>query len=108
MTNNKTTASDHCPKWEKCKAPICPLDPDWEKRKMMPDESICFYQSEAMKADAKANFEMRGAGELFDLVSGPIPAMSAKWARIRLGLARAKPTGSRMTTIPPRLKGSCN
>jgi len=34
---------DTCPKFDSCSAPICPLDPDWNKRVMLRDERVCFY-----------------------------------------------------------------
>jgi hypothetical protein len=92
---------DRCPKWDKCNAPLCPLDVALFKRVMRDDEPVCFYLSEAVKHDAEAVFRQRGREELFGLVSKLIPAMSTRWSRIRLALERAKTTGSRMATVAP-------
>lgn len=92
---------DLCPKWDKCNAPLCPLDPDLFKRVMRNDEPVCYYLTEAVKADAEAVFRRRGRGELFEVISKLIPAMSSRWGRIRHALERAKTSGSRMARLAP-------
>lgn len=92
---------DLCPKWDKCNAPLCPLDPDLFKRVMHDGDAVCHYLIEAVKADAEANFRGRGRIELFEVVSKLIPAMSSRWGRIRHALARAKTSGSRMARLAP-------
>lgn len=85
-----------CPKWEKCNAPICPIDPDLSQRAMLSEDGVCFYMTEAVKNDAEAIFGRRGLGELFELISTLTPFMSDRWGRIRRKLEGAKTTGSRM------------
>ena len=62
-------APSACPKWERCNAPLCPLDPDLFKRMMRNDEPVCYYLTEAVKPDAEAIFMGRGRTELFEVVS---------------------------------------
>jgi len=38
-----------CPRFERCAAPICPLDADWRKRSMLPGEPVCAWLLEAAK-----------------------------------------------------------
>lgn len=94
-------APSACPKWHKCNAPLCPLDPDVLKRVMLNDEPVCYYLTEAVKVDAEAIFRGRGREELFAVVSTLIQPMSFRWGRIRRHLERAKTRGSRMATICP-------
>lgn len=90
-----------CPKWERCSVPLCPLDPDVFKRSMRDDEPVCYYLSEAVKNEAEAIFRRRGRAELFAEVSRLIPAMSARWGRVRRKLEGARTSGSRMATVAP-------
>jgi hypothetical protein len=95
------TGATLCSKWEKCNAPICPLDPGNLKRVMLNEDAVCFYLSEAVKTDAEAIFRGAGRRELYELVSQAIPPLSARWGRIRRALERAKLNGSRMTRTFP-------
>lgn len=90
-----------CPKWEKCSAPLCPLDPDLFKRWMLPNESVCHYLAEAVKDGAEAVFAMRGREHLFTVVSALIEPMSARWGIVRSRLAKARKQGSRMGRVAP-------
>jgi hypothetical protein len=96
-------ASNLCLKWEKCNAPICPLDPDWNKRVFNSEDAVCFYMTEAVKTDAQATFERRGHVELFKLMSESIQPISARWATISARLERSKLSGSRMAREAPWL-----
>ena len=93
-----------CPRFEKCSAPICPLDPDWQKCTLMNTDPVCYYQTEHAKTDAKAVFEGRGLSWLFELVSKPTPSICYKWGRIRRAVERAKQSGSKMGRESPWLK----
>lgn len=90
-----------CPKWHKCNAPLCPLDPDVFKRVMHSEDAVCFYLAEAVKPNAEAIFDMRGRGDLFGVISTLIQPMSLRWGPIRRALERAKLTGSRMARLAP-------
>lgn len=97
----KVITPSACPKWDKCNAPLCPLDSDLSKRVMRSDEPVCYYLTEAVKLDAEAIFRRRGRMELFEVVSNLIPVISSRSGRIRLALERARTTGSRMATVAP-------
>jgi len=46
-----------CPKYEKCEAPICPLDADWRERTHLQEDRICFFLSESVKEGAETRLE---------------------------------------------------
>ena len=40
---------DDCPRFDKCSAPICPLDPKWRERAHLSEDRLCFYLCESVK-----------------------------------------------------------
>ncbi len=44
---------EDCPRFDRCSAPICPLDRDWRLRKHLSGEPICAYLREAAKQGGK-------------------------------------------------------
>lgn len=38
-----------CPKWDRCNAPVCPLDANWQTQKHLPGEPVCRWLREAVK-----------------------------------------------------------
>ena len=85
-----------CPRWDKCSASICPLDPDWQLRVLTHEDPTCFYLLESVKTGAKANFEGPGWEWLYQAMVAAAPAISARWGRINRKLIDAAKTGSRM------------
>lgn len=93
---------DNCPKFLKCDAPICPPDPDWRKRVLFSEDATCFYLTESVKHGAETIFQGAGLGKLYEVIVRLTPDITARHARIRRALERAKLTGSRMTCLPPK------
>ena len=93
-----------CPKWEKCSAPVCPLDPDWKKRTFISEDACCFYLQEAAKSGAKARFALHGHGKLFDAIADIGPAIITRHRIIAGRVERATVTGRRMNLTPPWAK----
>ena len=89
-----------CPKFSGCNAPICPLDGEWDRRKILDDESLCFYLLEHAKEGSKVRFEERGLRELYEVIDRVLPEQSSKWGRVRRTYERAKVTGSRLERLP--------
>ena len=85
-----------CPKFQKCTAPICPIDPIWHKRKHISGDRVCFYLTEAQKPDAKAIFEVRSLGHLYELMVTHTPQISQRHHTINTALIKAKNTSSRI------------
>jgi hypothetical protein len=96
-------SSDHCPKFEKCSAPICPLDANWRKRVLLNGDPTCFYLSESVKHGAQTVFEGAGLKDIYAAMVLAYPTITAKHPRIRRALERAKLTGSRMTHSPAKV-----
>ena len=92
---------DSCPKFEKCSAPICPLDQNWQRASHLQHERVCFYLCESQKRGSEALFGSRGLGELYKLIVEATPAISTRWATIKKALTRAGKSGSRMLRKPP-------
>jgi hypothetical protein len=87
---------DQCPKFQTCSAPICPLDPDWHKRKHLSCDRCCFYLLEAAKTDSNHVFECAGLGKLHAAIVTLTPAITNAYSHIKHAVERAKSTGSRM------------
>lgn len=85
-----------CPKHHQCNAPLCPLETNWQKRKHLDGERVCFYLSEAQKPDAKAVFEVRSLGCLYGVMVTHAPQISQRHHTIKTALVKAKNTSSRM------------
>ena len=92
---------EDCPKYERCSAPICPLDPNWRKRRHLKGERVCFYLCEAQKGGSEAIFGGRGLGYLYRLMVEATPAISTRWGTIKKALVKAAKTGSRLNRNPP-------
>ena len=56
---NKYDLMKKCPKFVKCNAPLCPLDPDVEQRVYVKGEPVCEQSIEIIKGILGINFESR-------------------------------------------------
>jgi hypothetical protein len=95
-TNNQLSTPIHCNRYCNCSANICPLDSDWQKRKHLNGERVCFYLIEAQKANAKVVFDKCGRGYLYTLMQEVTQAIITRHYPIKITLERAKKTGLRM------------
>ena len=86
-----------CSKFLKCNAPICPLDADWRKRVLLNVDPTCYYLTESVKHGAEAVFQRAGMKELYVVIVRATPDITARHARIRRALERAKLKCFRMT-----------
>jgi hypothetical protein len=85
-----------CPKFSKCSAPLCPLDPDWKKRSMTKDERVCFYLREAVKEGAQERFQGGIAEEIYFQAVDLLPEMLAHSGSLQKRLQKARTTGSKI------------
>lgn len=86
----------NCKKFSSCSAPVCPLDPHWDKRTYRNGEPICHYLSEYSKPTTRAN--VRGAIDReswFSLVIA-YPEIKARYGPIKKRLQRSARTPSRL------------
>jgi hypothetical protein len=88
--------SQSCPRFDKCSAPICPLDPYWQKRVLLHDDPTCYYLTESVKGNAEAVFRSRGLAKLYLAMVEVTPTICSRHRRIEVALERAKLSGSRM------------
>ncbi len=90
-----------CPRFDKCSAPICPLDAEWRLCLYRKGEPICFYLLEFVKPDAKAQFKGSIGVPIYEAIQTSIDTMSHRYAPLHRALERAKRTESRMTMSWP-------
>lgn len=90
-----------CPRFAKCGANICPLDPDWRLRSQGEGEPVCFYLLEAVKDGAQGRFERSATGNIYSGVVRVLPEMVSTVGTLRRATERAKLSGSRMDRTPP-------
>lgn len=95
-----------CPKYNKCSAPICPLDPDWKKRSMAKDERVCFYLREAVKEGAQQRFSGGIAEEIYRQAVSLLPQMVIHVNYLQKRLQKAQETGSKMGHFPEQRRAA--
>jgi hypothetical protein len=84
-----------CPNYNNCSVPICPLDPDWEKRTMLDNEGVCPFALESVKPGGRERFTEYGHDVMWPIATGPVAqAQAQKHIRIQYGRERAVTTGS--------------
>jgi hypothetical protein len=93
---------EDCPKFNRCSAPICPLDPDVLSRTYLPGEPVCLYMREFVKPDAKDRFQGAQRGDLYDHLSHSLETLLDRYAPLRKALKRASKTGSKLGKQPGR------
>jgi hypothetical protein len=96
------SAMYECPRWQKCGANLCPLDPEWQRRTHGAGDTVCFYLLEAVKPGSEERFKGCPTEGFRDAVLRPLADMSARWSAVRRAVERAKVTGSRMDRLPPK------
>lgn len=102
MTNNssRVEAMSKCPKYEKCSANVCPLDPEFEKTKHFYGDRFCLYLSEHGKTGSKALFASKGLIHIHDRITKVIPILFARSIMFKTHYDKASKTGSRMGRQP--------
>jgi len=85
-----------CPKFNKCSAPICPLDQDWERREHLRGEPICLWLREWAKPTGKAILGRAVGEHLAQRIGETAPLISARHSDIRDSLRQAAKYGSKV------------
>jgi len=81
--------SNDCPRFERCSAPICPIDPEWQKRVYKKGDPVCFYLRQHAK-DPLWGQKARGvARKLIDKVGEVYPQIVERYAALKTALVRA-------------------
>lgn len=98
--------SESCHLWQRCSAPICPLDANRDKATMLAGEPVCRLLNEAVKLNAAETFRAAGIDDaIFDAVSAAVLPLSERWGRIRQSLDRAKTSGTVLLNRLPKKGG---
>lgn len=95
---------EDCSKFHHCSAPICPIDSNWQKRKHLKGERVCFYLCETQKYDSEAIFRGKGLEKLYQRMVKAAPDISVQWGTIKKALTKAAKTDSRINKKPPSKK----
>jgi hypothetical protein len=90
---------EQCPKFHHCSAPLCPLDPDWNKRKMLQGDNLCHYLCEASKDDAMERFKRRYDKPVLMQAFGLSEVMRKHSKALDRGLERASKAPSVIPTV---------
>ena len=99
-STSTTTASllnaqlQQCPRFDRCSAPLCPLDSDWRRRTVTNRDPTCFYMLEAVKQGAEKRFEGRPDRGIYSKAVEMLSDRESIGASCRHALTRAARTGS--------------
>lgn len=85
-----------CPKFKGCDAPICPLDPDWRKRRHLEGESICLYLREYSKPAIRPILDHVVPMELLSVIAEAYTSVLSTYGPIRRALKRISKTPSKI------------
>lgn len=85
-----------CPWYDKCSAPLCPLDPEWRGRKHLQGERVCYFLREAVKDGARARFEATANAPIFAAASQMLSEQENLGAYVRQRLRDAAQAESRL------------
>ena len=82
----------HCPRFKKCCANICPLDPNWNNHAHLRGESICFYLRRYSNPISRAKLGGYIPEQLLDVIARVHPSIIIAYGDIRRRLRRASAT----------------
>lgn len=88
---------NNCKLFINCSAPICPLDPDWQKRTHLEGERVCYYLTEYSKEAARPLLRGGLGVETYSLIAEAYPAVVKSVGPVRRQLRRSSKN-------PPRIK----
>ena len=88
-----------CPRFNKCEANLCPIDPDWRKRTMLKNERVCHYLTEVTKPGAFDRYIQRRDADLYLKASEEIAAMREAFPVLDKRLEKSSRLRSRIPTV---------
>lgn len=88
-----------CSKFQKCSAALCPLDPDWQSRTMIREDTVCSYMSEAVKNGAETRFKGVTDEAIYLQARDVLPQMMSSSNTLKKRLQRAALTRSRRDAV---------
>ena len=97
------TEPNDCPKYSRCSAAICPLDPNWRLARQLPGERVCFFLREWSKRGGEARVAVVLLPNVVEAVAQAHRAITLAhrgqamgWGDIRRSLARWADAGSKL------------
>ena len=88
----------NCPRFNKCEAPLCPIDPDWRQRRMLKNERVCHYLTEVTKPAAFDRYIHRRDADLYLKASEEIASMREAFPMLDKRLEKSSRLRSRIPT----------
>ena len=99
--NDKTVIEmAHCPRFDQCCAPICPIDTDWRKRAHRKDEPVCACLRRYAKDPLWGQKQGVVPTELWSRIVEVYPQVIARYAPLKKTLNRA--SGSPFRSVGKR------
>ena len=96
---------EDCPKFLKCSANICPIDPHWSCRAHIQGEQVCFYLRECVKVGGEARLRAYIPEEMLNQVVYLLPEIKSRYADLSARLERAKISGSKIESLNKAREG---
>jgi hypothetical protein len=87
-----------CPRYERCNAPICPLDPHCLHSQHLPGESVCLWLRELSKPHGEDTLRSVLREEVAATVMAAAPGIIATHGCVRRAWQRASRHGSKLAS----------
>ena len=87
--NDSVTGMAQCPRFDRCSAPICPIDKDWKERVHLKGERVCAYLRRYAKDPLWGEKQGTVPTELWLKVVAVYPQVIARYVPIKKALKRA-------------------
>jgi hypothetical protein len=100
------SAAPRCPRFDRCNAPVCPLDPQWPSSQHLKGEAVCGLLCELVKVGGKQRLEGTLSSDQLATLVREWPKVESRWSAIRSRLKAASQTGSRIGNARARFLGS--
>lgn len=85
-----------CKFFERCSAPICPLDSDWQRRSYLDGEPVCYFMLEWAKAATRPILRGAIGDQLALALADVFPTIMGGYGPLKKRLERASRTPSRL------------
>jgi hypothetical protein len=97
--NTAKVSIEACPRYVRCNAPLCPLDPDRELRSYSDGEPICGLALEAVKPGALLRLGHSVQAEVLAEVSRYLPDLIDRTSYTRWAFKRASSSAARADNL---------
>jgi hypothetical protein len=89
-----------CPKFDSCSAPICPFDPERDKRTYLKGEPVCMYMLEYVKPGGVEKIRGTIGGKGATAIGRATQGVEERWKPLFRRLCIASQTPSRLGGAP--------